>query len=74
MKHPEQEALLEEPYDEMESELQNKIQGIAQQIEMLSDRRNTILEINRTAKTAMDVFEDILNKEALDRNDLELII
>ena len=74
MKHPEQEALLEDTYDEMESELQNKIQGITQQIEMLADRRNTILQINRTAKTAMDVFEDILNKEALDRNDLELII
>ena len=74
MKHPEQEALLEETYDEMESELQNKIQGIAQQIELLSDKRNTILQINRTAKTALDVFEDILNKEALDRNDLELII
>lgn len=74
MKHPEQEALLEETYDEMESELHSKIQGITLQIELLSDKRNTILQINRTAKTALDVFEDILNKEALDRNDLELII
>ena len=74
MKHPEQEALLEETYDEMESELQNKIQGISLQIELLSDKRNTILQINRTAKTALDVFEDILRKDALDRNDLELII
>ena len=41
---------------------------------MLSDKRNTIIQINRAAKTAMEVFEDILNKEALDRNDLELII
>ena len=74
MKHPEQETLLEETYDEMESELQNKIQGISHQIDMLADRRNTILQINRVAKTAMDVFQDILDKPALDRNDLELII
>ncbi len=74
MKHPEQEALLEETYDEMEAELQKKIEGIRNQIGMLSDKRNTILRVNRAAKTAMEVFRDILEKEALERNDLELII
>ncbi len=74
MKHPEQEAILEETYDEMEAELQKKIEGIRNQIEMLSDKRNTILRVNRAAKTAMDVFRDILLKEKLERNDLELII
>ena len=74
MKHPEQEELLAETYDELEAELQKKIEGLDHQITMLSDKRNTIIQINRTAKTALDVFEDILNKEALDRNDLELII
>ena len=74
MKHPEQEALLEETYDEMEAELQKKIEGINHQIDMLSDKRNTIIQVNRVAKTAMDVFEDILTKEKLERNDLELLI
>ena len=74
MKHPEQEQLLEETYDEMESDLQKKIEGIRHQIEMLCDKRNTILRVNRAAKTAMDVFRDILQKPALERNDLELII
>ena len=74
MKHPEQEAILEETYDEMEAELQKKIEGIRNQIEMLSDKRNTILRVNRAAKTAMEVFRDILQKEKLERNDLELII
>ena len=74
MKHPEQEELLAETYDELEADLQKKIEGLDHQIAMLSDKRNTIIQINRTAKTALDVFEDILNKEALDRNDLELII
>ena len=62
MKHPEQEQLLEETYDEMESDLQKKIEGIRHQIEMLSDKRNTILRVNRAAKPAMDVFRDILEK------------
>ena len=74
MKHPDQEALLEETYDEMESDLQRRIEGLTHQIDLLSDRRNTILRVNRVAKTAMDVFRDILAKEKLDRNDLRLII
>ncbi len=74
LKHPEQEGLLTETYDEMESELQKKIQGLNHQIDMIADRRNTILRVNRVAKTAMDVFDEILAKEKLERTDLELII
>lgn len=74
MKRPEDEELIEETYDEMEADLQKKIEGIRHQIEMLADKRNTILRVNRAAKLAMDVFQDILDKEALERNDLELMI
>ena len=74
MKHPEQEALLEETYDELEAELTQRIAGIQHQIEFASDKRNTIIRINRVAKTAMDVFHDILEKPTLDRNDLNLMI
>ncbi|MBQ7124592.1 MAG: recombinase family protein, partial [Oscillospiraceae bacterium] len=45
LKHPEQEALLSETYDEMEEELQSKIKGLNHQIEMLSDKRNTIIQV-----------------------------
>lgn len=74
MKKPEQEALLEETYDELEADLQKKIEGINQQIGMLSDKRSLIIQVNRSAKTTMDVFRDILEKQHLERNDLELII
>ena len=74
MKHPDQEELLEATYDELENDLQKKIEGIGHQIELLSDKRNTIIRVNRAARTAMDVFRDILNKDRLDRRDLELII
>ena len=74
LKHPDQEELLAETYDELEADLQKKIEGLDHQIEMLSDKRNTIIQANRTAKTAMEVFQDILSKEKLERNDLELLI
>lgn len=74
MKHPDQEELLEQTYDQLEEELQQKIQGLNHQIDLLADKRNTILQVNRTAKTALDVFTDILNKPHLERNDLELMI
>ena len=73
-KHPEQEALLEETYDEMEDDLVRRIEGLEHQLEMTIDRRNTIIQVNRAAKTALEVFDDILRKEKLERNDLELII
>ena len=74
MKHPEQEALLDETYDELEAELTQRIAGIQHQIEFACDKRNTIIRINRVAKTAIDVFNDILEKPTLDRNDLNLMI
>ena len=74
LKHPEQEAVLEETYDEMESELAARIAGLQNQIGMTEDKRNTIIQVNRAAQTAMDVFDDILTKPKLSRSDLELII
>ncbi len=74
MKHPEREQLLEETYDEMEAELEGKITGLQHQIELTADKRNTIIRVNRAAKLAMDVFADLLNKDKLDRNDLQVVI
>ena len=74
MKHPEQEALLAETYDELEADLQKKIEGLNHQIDMLANKRNTILAVNRSARTALEVFADILQKEHLERADLELMI
>ena len=74
MKYPERETLLEETYDEMENDLMQRIAGLQNQITLTADRRNTIIRVNRIAKTAIDVFDDILNKPVLDRTDLELIL
>ncbi len=74
MKHPEREETLEETYDELEGDLLHRMEGIQNQIAMTVDKRNTIIQVNQTAKTAMEVFDDILSKPKLDRNDLQLII
>lgn len=74
MRHPENEAMLEATYDELEADLLRKIEGLQSQIEHVTDRRNTIIRTNRAAKTAMEVFDDIIGKEKLEKQDLELII
>ena len=74
MKHPEKEELLEQTYDEMEAELEDRITGLKNQIELTANKRNTIIQVNRIARTAMEIFDEILSKDKLDKADLELII
>ena len=74
MRHPENEAVLEATYDELESDLMRRIEGLQSQLERVTDKRNTIIRANRAAKTAMEVFDDIIKKPHLEKQDLELII
>lgn len=73
-KKPEQEEMLNELYDELEQELADRITGLQNQLAAAMDRRNSIIRVNREAKTAFDIFDDILQKETLDKSDLEIII
>lgn len=41
---------------------------------MTKNRENTIIRVNRAAKTAIEVFDEILEKDKLDPKDLHLII
>lgn len=74
MKHPEKEELLLQTYDEMEAELEDKIAGLKNQLALTTNKRNTIIQVNRIAKTALDIFNEILAKDKLDKVDLDLII
>ncbi len=62
MKHLEQEETLEETYDELESDLRRRMEGIQNQITMTQDKRNTIIWVNRAAKTVLEVIDDILKQ------------
>lgn len=65
---------IEEMYSTMESELNNKITMLKSQIE-LEEKNNTDKQnIVQAKKDALKIFDDILNKEKLDKQDLETII
>lgn len=66
--------IIEETYEEIEEELLQKIEGLEKQIGMIVEKRNTVIEVNRIAKTALDIFRDILEKPNLDKGDLGLIL
>lgn len=66
--------IIEETYEEIETELLQKIDGLEKQLEMTVEHRNTRIEVNRIAKTALDIFRDFLEKDKLDKGDLSLII
>ncbi len=67
-------ALIEQTYDALIAETQDKIAGYENQMTLLSDSANTVIRTNRAAKTVMEVFDDILNKDKLDKRDISLIV
>lgn len=73
-KSPQQAEILEETYREMEEELTARIAGLDRQIDSSIQLRSGMIQANRKAKTVLDVFADILNKPALDKRDIGLIV
>ena len=71
---PNQENEIQETYDELIAECDERIEGFENQIKMTYDKHNTVVSANRTAQLAIDLFDEILNKEKLEKNDLELLI
>ncbi len=73
-KHPEQEDMLEEVYQEQVTDLMKQIEGCRSQIELATDKHNAIVKMNRTASTVIEVFDSILNKEKLSKVDVDFIV
>lgn len=71
---PEREKDIQETYDELITECDERIEGLENQIKMTYDKHNTVVSANRTAQLAIDLFDELLNKEKLEKNDLELLI
>ena len=61
-------------YEEMEKELLESVEMLEKQFGDLNQMRNTMIETNRKAKTVIEVFDDILKKEKLDKRDIGLIV
>ncbi len=73
-KNPDDEDLIEETYRELEEEVTHKIYGCQAQLQDCIEKRSSIVEIARVAKTVFDVFDDILAKEKLSKSDISLIV
>ena len=73
-KHKDNARILEETYDALIEEANHRIEGLTNQLAMVADNANTIVRVNRVSKTVIDLFNDIVNKNKLDRSDLYLII
>lgn len=73
-KHPEREEMLEEIYSEQIDELTLRLEGLRNQMQLAADKHNMIVSVNRTAKTVMNVFDSIINKETLSKPDVDFII
>ena len=71
---PEREKSIQETYDELIMECDERIEGLENQIKLTYDKHNTVVSANCTAQLAIDLFDEILNKEKLEKNDLELLI
>ncbi len=74
MRNPEQESIIEETYDELTKECKSRIEGLENQIILATNKRSNVVQVTRIARTAIDVFSDLVNKPKLDKNDLELIV
>lgn len=73
-KHPEKENYYLDLYAEMIDETEQEIEGLRKQIELVNERQNNIINVNRLAKNTFEVFDSILEKEYLDMQDLQFII
>ena len=74
LKRPGNEDIINETYDEIEADIETRIAALQKQIALTKDRENTIIRVNRAAKTAIEVFDETLEKDRLDPKDLHLII
>lgn len=74
MRDDTKENLIIENYQPLLDDCDARIEGIQNQILLNRDKRNTVIRVNRIAKEAISIIDEILNKEKLDKNDLEFII
>ena len=71
---PENESLYEETYGEMLDELAKRVDLLESQIQLIAEKQSATVRLNRTAKTAIDIFDDVIEKDKLSRSDLEMIV
>lgn len=74
MANPTQEKLINETYDSIISSHSQKIEGLNAQLELLAKRDKAVADTNKAAATTVEVLDEILAKEKLDKTDIGSII
>lgn len=74
MKHPDSEELIEESYESLINDCDKRITGLNNQLILCNDQRNTIIRANRTAKEVITVIDRLLNKDNLDKQDINFLV
>ena len=73
-RHKDNAQVMEETYDALIEEANNRIEGLTNQLAMVADTTNTIVKVNRVARSVIEIFDDIIKKDKLDKHTLHLII
>ena len=74
IKHPERADTIEEVYDEQIYDLTTRIEGLKNQLKLAEDKQGEVKRLNQSSKTVFDVFDSIVNKQHLDKQDIGLIV
>ena len=67
-------TLIEKTYDELIDEAEKRIIGYENQLKITVDMRNTAIRANRIAKTVIELFDEIINRDKLNKKDINLIV
>ncbi len=73
-RHKDNAQVMEETYDALIEEANNRIEGLTNQLALVADTTNTIVKVNRVARSIIEIFDDIIEKDKLDKHTLHLII
>ncbi len=73
MRHPEREEEIEDSYDELITDAQNKIKGYENQIILSEERQEKISQANRLTVLAIDLIDEIIERGKFNKYDLDLL-
>ena len=74
VRNPDNEEILAETYDELETELCNRIDGYKSQILMCEDKSDNIRKLERTTTSVLELFDYVMAKDELSEIDLKNIV
>lgn len=73
-KNPSMQDIINETYDELQREKMERIQILQNQVADFKEISQKTQNMKRSLKTALDVFNDIIEKDEIEKKDLELVV